>query len=160
MSQTKLETLEARLFEIVTTIWTTQFDAEAPVLGAEGGGAGPRAISLVRFSGACEGQLVFACEWALAEWLAERLFGSDGAGLRVRDEVEDAVGEVANMVAGNLKSGLAGPTRLGPPQPQRSGTSTRILRGQVIVADLSFTSGGLEGTLRLTHPTGAAGWSV
>jgi chemotaxis protein CheX len=70
--------------------------------------------SSVSIDGEWQGDVLLQCSAAFAERAASVMFGleRDYVG---REEQADALGELANMVSGNLKSLLPGPSRLSLP---------------------------------------------
>jgi chemotaxis protein CheX len=76
----------------------------------------PLLTATVPIRGAWEGSVSLRCPPALARDLAASLFDQGEGGAAVGDaEVHDALGELANIIGGNLKGLLSGPCRLGLP---------------------------------------------
>ena len=65
-------------------------------------------------SGAWTGSVFLSCHTDVATAAAEAMFAADPGSLS-SDEVSDAVGELTNMVGGNVKSLLPAPSRLSVP---------------------------------------------
>jgi chemotaxis protein CheX len=65
----------------------------------------------VAISGAWQGVVVLQCSTAFAQRAASVMFGLEPEYVG-REEELDALGELANMVSGNLKALLPGPSRL------------------------------------------------
>ena len=63
---------------------------------------GPAIFGYVHITGGWEGSVVVQCEDELARRLAAAMFGSDSASVTPQ-EVSDAMGELANITAGNVK---------------------------------------------------------
>jgi chemotaxis protein CheX len=68
----------------------------------------------VAVSGEWTGTVFLACDPELAAAAAEAMFAADPGTLSV-DEVSDALGELTNMIGGNIKSLLPAPSRLSVP---------------------------------------------
>ncbi len=68
----------------------------------------------VSVSGAWNGSVFLQCDLEVAAALAESMFAAD-PGTLGEDEVSDALGELTNMVGGNIKSLLPAPSRLSVP---------------------------------------------
>jgi chemotaxis protein CheX len=68
----------------------------------------------VAVSGEWTGTVFLACDPELAAAAAEAMFAADPGTLTV-DEVSDALGELTNMIGGNIKSLLPAPSRLSVP---------------------------------------------
>lgn len=88
------------LADVVRAIWSLTLNL-TPVPGRERP-AGPLLVSSVRFRG---GRLVLRCPAALARKAAAAMFRSDQV---TEADLRDALGELANMTAGNLGSGVRG----------------------------------------------------
>lgn len=101
--------------EITASIWETLFtlpleavdDADAATVVRE-----PTVTGCVTIEGAWHGAVLLSCERALGERLAGQLFRSSSAST---EEVRDTVGELTNMLAGNLKALLPDPSRISLP---------------------------------------------
>ena len=68
----------------------------------------------VHVSGEWNGSVFLQCDVAVAAALAEVMFVADPGSL-AEDEVSDALGELTNMVGGNVKSLLPAPSSLSVP---------------------------------------------
>ncbi len=62
--------------------------------------------SMVGLAGSLCGLLTLRCSSKSAALMATKMLGADGAG--ATSQMEDAVGEVCNMVAGNFKNKISG----------------------------------------------------
>jgi chemotaxis protein CheX len=103
------------LGEIIEAVWASLLQAEAvPWFGPE-----PVESAAVRaevtLTGDWNGAIRVSCEAATAERIAGSML-SLGDGVHVpREDVHDAIGEVVNVVGGNVKGALGGETSLGLP---------------------------------------------
>ncbi len=77
--------------------------------------AGYDVRSTVDISGGWEGTVVFSCELALVQLAAAELFGAPPGDVAAGD-LADLAGEVVNVVGGNIKSLLPGPSALSLPR--------------------------------------------
>ncbi len=68
----------------------------------------------VHVSGEWNGSVFLTCALATAEGAAEAMFAAD-PGTLAPEEVSDALGELTNMIGGNVKSLLPAPSRLSVP---------------------------------------------
>ena len=68
----------------------------------------------VAVSGEWNGSVFLACDGELAAAAAEAMFAAEPGSLS-SDEVSDALGELTNMIGGNIKSLLPAPSRLSVP---------------------------------------------
>jgi len=62
--------------------------------------------SMIGLAGSLCGLLTLRCSSNSAAFMATKMLGADGAGAKA--QMEDAVGEVCNMVAGNFKNKISG----------------------------------------------------
>ncbi len=85
-------------------------DDRDPLMSAE-------VVSMVGLSGAVSGSLALQCGREHARDLTARFLGADGQEIGSLDDVRDAVGELVNMIGGNLKTaiGSQGPIELSLP---------------------------------------------
>ncbi len=94
----------------------------------------------VQLAGAWEGSVFLYCTAALAGEVAATMFGTTAEGLRNGD-VEDALGELTNMVAGNLKIVLPRPCQLSLPAVVEGIDYRVIVPGTKIAGQVLFESG-------------------
>jgi chemotaxis protein CheX len=103
---------------VVDQVWDTLLQAPAlPWLGDEP--TDPDGLhAQVALTGDWNGLVRLTCDAATAERIAGRMLRlTDGEEL-LPEDVHDAVGEVVNVVGGNVKGALGGDTSLGLPQVQ------------------------------------------
>jgi chemotaxis protein CheX len=93
----------------------------------------------VQLAGAWEGSVFLYCSAALAGEVAATMFGTSPETLRSGD-VEDALGELTNMVAGNLKIVLPRPCQLSLPAVVEGIDYRVIVPGTKISAQVLFES--------------------
>lgn len=86
------------------------------------------------------GTVVFECDEAMGRLMASRMFGTSDEALRDAD-VCDAIGELANMAAGNLKAALPRPVRLSLPTVTTGVDLQTFLPQSTRVARSQFASG-------------------
>lgn len=108
---------EPELTEITERVWTSLL--EAPLLprqpGQPGPAAGTRTITgCVQITGAWEGAVTVHCSLQLAKALTAAMFMVDPEDT-TPEEISDALGELANMVGGNVKALLPEPCRISLP---------------------------------------------
>ena len=104
--------VEDAIREITASIWETLFtlplDRAEPGLAV----AEPTVTGCVTIEGAWSGAVMLVCERELATTLAGQLFQ---AAEPQPEEVRDTVGELTNMLAGNIKALLPEPSRISLP---------------------------------------------
>lgn len=104
-----------QLTEIAREVWTSFLDLGlSPWQGGAEPGADGSVTGCVHISGSWEGSVLLQCAEPLARLAAATMFGITDEELG-DDEVADAVGELTNMVGGNVKSLLPEPSRLSLP---------------------------------------------
>ena len=121
---TNLESHRETAISVIQEIFSTMLGIEArAVEHAEGGNPAHMVVGAVHFAGPWKGVLLLECPPLAASAFTAKLTGISPPD-SVDDDVRDAVGEIASMVAGNLKAIL-------PP-----GT---VLSAQTVVEGSSFT---------------------
>lgn len=71
-------------------------------------------MACVQITGAWQGAVVVTCARAVAEAITEAMFAMD-PGTTSAEELDDAMGEMANMIGGNIKGLMPGPSQLSLP---------------------------------------------
>jgi chemotaxis protein CheX len=102
------------LRSIMDAIWQSLLGSSLTSAEAAGEESRPRVVGRVEISGGWEGVVTIDCDAELAADVAAAMFGLD-EGDAAPDEIRDALGELANMAGGNIKSLLPGPSQLGLP---------------------------------------------
>lgn len=108
---------EPELTEITERVWGSL--VEAPLLPRQPGQPGPAPgartfTGCVQITGAWEGAVTVHCSEELAKVLTAAMFLVDREDT-TPEEVADALGELANMVGGNVKALLPEPCRISLP---------------------------------------------
>jgi hypothetical protein len=93
------------------------------LLGEEPANAAPSSLSptekltcRVQIHGGFEGHVVIRASFAMAATIAQRMFGDDLAGPPTGQDAQEALREVSNIVAGNLKPLFGEHLSLGLPE--------------------------------------------
>ncbi len=122
-----MESLADAVREITQTIFVTVFDREAYDGAPPGDAELARAVaSWVHISGAWDGSVLVQLPRPLALQLAGTMFASDPAAV-TPEELRDAMGEIANMIGGNLKAVLPAPSRLSLPSHAMEGLGGEVV---------------------------------
>lgn len=103
-----MEVLEGRLLEQVETILTSFREDEITAvddLDCKGSGTEYRITGCVHISGGWQGAICAECSYEMAVAIAAAMFEMEPEEMS-EDEVRDAYGEVANLLAGQLKNDL------------------------------------------------------
>ncbi len=107
---------ESMLFELTEQVWSSMLGLNL-VMGNGHPPPGERTRQLVGcvvISGSWEGAVSIECPLSVAKRAAGIMFGTDPADAS-DDEVRDALGELANMIGGGVKSLLPSPSQLSLP---------------------------------------------
>lgn len=134
--------IEQDIPEIAYSIWETLFsfplapaEAGSPPTQGSGGLTG-----CVQIDGAWNGAVLLECPTALARQLAGELFRT--AGETTAEEVRDTIGELTNMLAGNIKALLPEPSRISLPAVAEGGDYDLRIMGTEPVGRVAFSCAG------------------
>jgi len=103
-------------------------------------------VGCVTVSGEWRGSVLLACPARLARMAASAMFDRPADALDDR-EVADALGELTNMVGGNIKSLIPGPSRLSMPAVTVGAAPTVKPPRAALVATVSLACEGLPLTV-------------
>jgi chemotaxis protein CheX len=109
-------------------------------------GGGDVTVGCVSFTGAWQGSVLLACPAQLARMAAAAMFDRPAEQLDDR-EVADALGELTNMVGGNIKSLIPGPSRLSMPAVTVGASPTVKPPRAALVTTVSLACEGLPLTV-------------
>jgi len=109
-------------------------------------GGGDVTVGCVTVTGAWQGSVLLACPAQLARMAAAAMFDLPAEQLDDR-EVADALGELTNMVGGNIKSLIPGPSRLSMPAVTVGASPTVKPPRAALVATVSLACEGLPLTV-------------
>lgn len=102
------------LRSIMGAIWESLLGSALTAAEGSGQEPRPRVVGRVEITGGWEGAVTIDCDAELAADVAAAMFGLEN-GDAAPDEIRDALGELANMAGGNIKSLLPAPSQLGLP---------------------------------------------
>ena len=113
--QTPAEISEEQVVGIAQEVWESFLGLELlPAGTGDLEAEGTTTSAVVQITGAWEGSVLLTCPSTLARAAAGAMFDSDEDDLS-EEEVADALGELVNMVGGNIKSLLPSPSQLSIP---------------------------------------------
>lgn len=115
--------LSDELASVIETVWSEVLRADVRRL-AEGEPSPVRPSSVtatIHVLGPAPRTIIFCCSEALGRRLAAAMFKVD-MGSASKEDVSDAVGEVVNMVGGNVKCIFGSPSTLSLPEVRQGGT--------------------------------------
>ena len=111
--------------------------------------------SWVEIVGPWNGAVVLSCGRGTADELSRCLLGAHAPAVPESEDVEDALGELANVVGGNVKAVLPGPSVLGLPEvglapeagsPADTCRVDLLWRGQALTISVQGAAGALHST--------------
>ena len=104
--------LEGAITEIVSMVCSTTLGLDVAPGGDYTPAPGERVmVGCVQITGAWSGAVLVSCRAEFARLAAKLIFGSN----ETLEEERDALGELSNMIAGNIKALLPGPSFLSLP---------------------------------------------
>lgn len=127
--------------EIAKNVWDSVLGADDPLVIADASSADDALVTgCVTVSGGWEGAVAVGCSSALARRLTGAMFETE-PDVASTDEVADAIGELANMIGGNIKGLMPGPSTLSLPAVtvRESGL---VIPGCMLLVNQSFELGG------------------
>jgi hypothetical protein len=107
---------EATVQSIAEEAWSALVGDEEFLVPMPGGAPDDAVSSWVEVVGPWTGTVVLTCARPTAEELARCLLKEHAPPVLDPEDVEDALGELANVVGGNVKAVLPGPSVLGLPE--------------------------------------------
>jgi len=128
------------LVEIAENIWETMLGLTVRDEPAGAPETHQAVAASVHVSGAWDGLVLVKCSSKLARRAAGRIFETDGEKLSSAD-VQDAVGELANMTGGSFKNLLASPTHLSLPTVVEGPSYTLRIPGSRSVGEVVLSCG-------------------
>lgn len=103
-----------------------------------GSAVDPEVMASVHVTGDWQGAVVILCSRHLAEHATAAMFGNDVADTTAAD-LDDAMGEIANMIGGNFKNRLPVPCKLSLPTVVSGGDLKARFPGARLTTDLRFS---------------------
>jgi len=129
------------IVQIVESIWFSILDLAIQVDGAGNeriAAAGSRTFTgCVQFTGDFEGATTLDCTDEIARRVAAVMFEADPESLST-EEIQDALGELTNMIGGNIKPLLPGTSRLSLPSVVEGMDYTLIVPGSQVLCQVGF----------------------
>ena len=107
---------EATILAIAEESWLALVGDDEFLVPLPGGAPDDALSSWVEIVGPWNGAVVLTCGRATAEELARCLLAQHAPPVLDQEDVDDALGELANVLGGNVKAVLPGPSVLGLPE--------------------------------------------
>lgn len=138
-----MQFLEEEILEIIEATWTSMLDLEIHPSQASSKLEGSLSILVgqVDISGAWEGRVLLHGTSALAQSAASKIFAIAIDEVQEQDQI-DAMYELTNIIAGNIKSLLPEPCQLSLPKVEPASEWDTQAIGADRVSELSFECGG------------------
>lgn len=147
--------LEAEIGQVTEQVWESVLGVSLVRRADPLPALDPMISASVQISGAWEGAITIECSADFARTAAGTMFGVPPAVASPAD-TRDAIGELANMTGGNVKSLLPEPCRLSLPRVAEGEDSLRPERG-VLLTTVRFDCEGTPLTVRLHQAPESAG---
>ncbi len=112
-----MQFLEEEILEITEATWTSMFELDIRHTPGQPFSSKGEAVFIgqVNISGAWEGQVIIYGTSTLARIAASKIFAISMESVQEQDQI-DAMYEISNIIAGNIKSLLPEPCKLSIPQ--------------------------------------------
>jgi chemotaxis protein CheX len=141
--------VEDEVFKLAQVLWETMLGltierSDDRSLPEQGGGL----CACVQIVGSWEGSVLLRCDSALARHLAASALKEDPQQLTAAD-VQDALGELANILAGNIKMLLPRPSRLSLPVVVDGASYELSAPGTHPILEMAFLSEGQPVEVRI-----------
>lgn len=127
-----------QLSEVTRSVWSSVLGEEPYAVTALPMPEASLVSGCVWVAGGWDGAVIVDCSIALARRATAAMFDTP-AELATADEIVDAVGEIANMIGGNVKALMPGPSSLSLPMVTSSGAT---VSGGATLHDESFCLAG------------------
>lgn len=132
--------LESDVESIAYAIWESLLGLPIDVNAGSGLGDDSHATCLVHLHGAFQGAVMIECSVALGALLTAAMLQTDG--IPTTADMTDALGELANVFAGNIKALLAQPSSISLPTVAFGPSYEIGVVGTTVVARVSFVCEG------------------
>ena len=145
-----MQLTDVDLAEVVEAVWTSMlgFDLVTSADPYVYGGDGLHLTGTVQITGAWDGAVMVEVPEVLARHVAATMFGMEDEELG-DDEVRDALGEMANMIGGNVKGMLVGDSSLSLPTVAEGRDYRVSVPGGGVVRELTYLCEGQGMRVRL-----------
>ena len=125
------------LAQIVQSVFATMMNLEVSTTDVPFNPHGNRLTSSVHLTGGWNGAVCFECNSLQARQFAALILAMDPPEA-VDDDVRDVLGELANMIGGNLKSGMAAGVQLSMPTVMEGNDYEMRVCGSEVLERLGF----------------------
>ncbi len=145
---------ESDIADVAQSIWDAMFDESLALTPGGSVGEPPFVTSFVAINGAWQGAVVAQFPQSLAAALTRQLFSSETE--PTSDEIHDALGEIGNIVAGNVKALVPEPSHLSLPAVAFGNDYGVSVFGATEIVRTTFTCDGQVFSIAIVESTGAS----
>jgi chemotaxis protein CheX len=128
-----MSTLEDSICEITENVWSSVLGL--PVTRTIGLISEPGITGCVQIAGAWQGAVILRCGAELADRAATIVFETEAT---TKDQLQDVLAELSNMMGGNIKALMAEPSRLSLPTVIDGTNYLARMPGSRLVSELAF----------------------
>lgn len=138
-----MQFLESEICQITEWVWSAILERELETNAPVNLSVAPEQIwrSAVQIHGSWDGTVALECSETLARQLAAKMFDVPEHAATSAD-TQDALGELTNIVGGNIKSLMPVPSQLSLPQVTRGTTSPAAWLEGTVVSQVAFADQG------------------
>ncbi len=147
-----MQFLEEEIRQVAASVWDSVLGVGLVSLSGFPPTAERVVSGCVQFTGAWEGAVTIECSTELARRAAAIMFGLKAGQVSAAD-TQDAIGELANMTGGNVKTLLPEPCRLSLPTVVEGTDFTTRMPGGELVTTVAFDCEGSLLVVRLLKRT-------
>ncbi|MBX9790470.1 MAG: chemotaxis protein CheX [Pirellulales bacterium] len=143
--------------QLIETVWTVVLGCDVrPVSVPTDSQRTTNVLAgIVEITGAWEGVVALECPLEFVRQAAATMFEVEPA-LLTSDQLEDALGELTNIVGGNFKALLPASAHLGLPAVVKNSVRNHALAGATVLEQLAFETSGFVFVLSILGATSAA----
>jgi chemotaxis protein CheX len=128
---------ESQICDVTRKVWSSVLGLDLTRRGGDSELQGQRLVGCVYISGAWEGSVTLESTPAMSRRAAAILFGVE-EGSATPEELRDSLGELTNIIGGNIKGLLPEPSRLSLPVVVEGGHLRLTVKGARLVGAVTF----------------------
>lgn len=134
-----MQFLETEIRQITEMVWASMLERDLQPGNCLDWQAGPHQMLMgaVHLNGDWEGAVTLNCSANLARQFASILFGTEEQST-TPEQTADVLGELANIVGGNIKGLLPAPSQLSLPSVTEGSDYQALLPGGQVVSKVAF----------------------
>ncbi len=142
------------VYSVVEEVWTTFLGPDDPIYPASDEEVEAGFDAAITVTGAWQAVVLLSLPVPLAEAITRAMLGMDDEEELAADDLTDALGELVNVIGGNVKSLMAGPSKLSLPLVARGPMSSSSSLIEACRLDLGWRGHVLTVSVSVpAHPT-------